>query len=82
MLKIHIRRAYIHVQHCRTSGQPVLDCCGEHGDLFFLLKFLFDTVQGDLDDLVHLLSELVELQATEAAPRALALSKRELATMA
>ena len=82
MLKIHIRRAYIHVQHCKTSGQTVLDCCGENGDLFFLLTFLFDTVQGDLDHLVQLLSELVELQATEAAPRALSLSKRELATMA
>jgi hypothetical protein len=82
LLKIHVRRAYIHVELCMKTGQRVLDCCGEHGDLYFLLHFLLDMAGGDVQELAELLSAMVEIQAHEVHAHALALSKRELATMA
>jgi len=81
-LKIHVRRAYIHVELCRVSQQPVLDCCGEQGDLYFLLQFLLGLVQGDLAALEELLSNMVDVLSHESNPYKLTLSKRELAMMA
>ena len=82
LLKIHVRRAYIHVELCRATQQPVLDCCGEQGDLFFLLSFLHGLVGGDVTALEELLSNMVNAQNHEESTQQLTLSRRELATMA
>ncbi len=81
-LKIHVRRAYIHVELCRVSQQPVLDCCGEQGDLYFLLHFLVDLVHGNMTAVEELLSNMVDVLSHESGTHKLTLSKRELATMA
>ena len=82
LLKIHLRRALIHVETCGSTGRAVLDSCGEEGDLFFLLDFLGKTVAYDLEALRLLLRGMCELLVRHEDATPLSLSKRELATMA
>jgi hypothetical protein len=82
LLKIHLRRAMIHVETCVSTGREVLDSCGEEGDLFFLLDFLCKTVNFDLEALRLLLRGMCELLVRHEDVTPLSLSKRELATMA
>lgn len=80
LLKIHVRRALIHVAKCRCSGLEVLDCCGEEGDLFFLLKCVSEAV--GLQALEQTLRGMCEIMVRHVDVAPLSLSKRELATMA
>lgn len=82
LLKIHLRRALIHVETCGCTGRAVLDSCGEEGDLFFLLDFLGKAVAYDLEALRLLLRGMCELLVRHEDATPLSLSKRELATMA
>jgi hypothetical protein len=82
LLKIHLRRALIHVETCGSTGRAVLDSCGEEGDLFFLLDFLGKAVAYDLEALRLLLRGMCELLVRHEDATPLSLSKRELATMA
>jgi hypothetical protein len=82
LLKIHLRRALIHVETCGSTGRAVLDSCGEEGDLFFLLDFLCKAVAYDLEALRLLLRGMCELLVRHEDATPLSLSKRELATMA
>ena len=82
LLKIHLRRALIHVQKCATSSLALLDVCGEAGDLFFLLEFLMTEAGHDQQRLSQLLQETLALMTVKDSPEPLALSKRELMLMA
>jgi len=83
LLKIHIRRAYIHVQSCQSSGERILDTCGPAGDLYFLLEYVSASMHGDEVALLLALKTMVESMATEKdADESLSLSACELATMA
>jgi hypothetical protein len=82
LLKIHLRRALIHVETCGSTGRAVLDSCGEEGNLFFLLDFLGKAVVYDLEALRLLLRGMCELLVRHEDAPPLSLSKRELATMA
>jgi len=79
LLKIHLRRALIHVQKCIDTPTPLLDVCGEAGDLFFLLEFLWGQTR-DLARMAQLLQDMLALTTEETKP--LALSRRELMQMA
>jgi hypothetical protein len=81
LLKIHLRRALIHVETCGSTGRAVLDSCGEEVDLFFLLDFLGKAVAYDLEPLRLLLHGMCELLVRHEDATPLSLSKRELATM-
>jgi hypothetical protein len=82
LLKIHLRRALIHVQKCTTSPLTLLDVCGEAGDLFFLLQYLMTEAQHSPKRLTQLLQDMLGLMTVKDAPEPLALSKRELMLMA
>ena len=82
LLKIHLRRALIHVQKCTNSPLALLDVCGEAGDLFFLLQYLMTEAQHSPKRLTQLLQDMLGLMTVKDAPEPLALSKRELMLMA
>ena len=82
LLKIHLRRALIHVQKCSGSPLALLDVCGEAGDLFFLLRHLMIEATHDPGRLAQLLQDMLALTAAKDSPEPLALSKRELMLMA
>ena len=44
LLKIHLRRAFIHVQACMFMQEQVYDVCGANGDLYWLLKTVHDDI--------------------------------------
>jgi hypothetical protein len=82
LLKIHICRAYIHVQSCQSSGECILDTCRPAGDLYCLLEYVSASVHGDEVALLHTLKTMVESMATEKdADESLSLLVCELATM-
>lgn len=81
LLKIHVRRALIHARKCQDTQLALLDCCGEAGDLFFLLQHTLAAANHDVPLLIGLLQRVLGLMAcVDAAP--LSLSKRELGMMA
>ena len=82
LLKIHLRRALIHVQKCADSPLALLDVCGEAGDLFFLLQYLMIEAKHDPGRLAQLLQDMLALTPAKDSPEPLALSKRELMLMA
>lgn len=82
LLKIHVRRAYIHVESCRATNKRILDCCSENGDLFFMLSFLSGLAGGDAEMLQSLLGNMIDVLGQDVSPQKFFLSKRELATMA
>lgn len=82
LLKIHLRRALIHVQKCAASALALLDVCGEAGDLFFLLQYLLLEAEHDPGRLAQLLQDMLALMTAKDSAEPLALSKRELMLMA
>ena len=80
LLRIHLRRALVHVRQCQQNGKPVLDCCGEAGDLFFLLQSVLAAARQDHNEMVRLLEHMVGQMVPDTTP--LALSHRELGLMA
>jgi hypothetical protein len=46
LVRQHLREAAEFAQHCQRVGQPLLDPCGPRGDLYFLLKALFEQPQA------------------------------------
>jgi len=82
LLKIHLRRALIHVQKCTETSLTVLDVCGEAGDLFFLLQYLLLEAGKDHGRLAELLQDMLALMRVMDSTEPLTLSRRELMQMA
>jgi len=82
LLKIHLRRALIHVQKCTDTSLALLDVCGEAGDLFFLLQYLLLEAGNDHGRLAELLQDMLALMRAMDPSQPLFLSRRELMQMA
>lgn len=82
LLKIHMRRALIHAEKCEACGLAVLDCCGEAGDLFFLLEHILTAAQRGNAPLTELLQNMLSLMTQSTDTQPLSLSRHELGMMA
>ena len=93
MLKIHLRRAFIHVQQCVFDKEKICDMCGANGDLYWLLMLIQNEVAAyvsqehtsrSMPGMMHLfLQKLVDRVAADSEPPLLlCLSAQELMCMA
>ena len=93
MLKIHLRRAFIHVQERMFDNAKICDVCGANGDLYWLLMLIQNEVAAyvsqehtsrSMPGIMHLfLQKLVDRVASDSEPPLLlCLSAQELMCMA
>jgi hypothetical protein len=93
MLKIHLRRAFIHVQDRMFDNEKICDVCGANGDLYWLLMMIHHEVSAyvfqhhtsrSMSRMMHLfLQKLVDRVASDSEqPLLLCLSAQELMCMA
>ena len=93
MLKIHLRRAFIHVQDRMFDNEKICDVCGANGDLYWLLMMIHHEVSAyvfqhhtsrSMSRMMHLfLQKLVDRVAADSEPPLLlCLSAQELMCMA